>query len=192
MVFSLFFCFTFPSFFRFVFSSFLDWFFKYFSILFRPKIEKTSIQKVIFFFWSLSSPSLVDFGYHFGVPTLRHSLFWASWAALWRCLALSWAILRDLLRFFDPLGSIFRRFCSSRLHFGTIFDQIWLPFSDLGVPFSIILRSFVVRSFFFVVFVFVFCCFFFRLFVRLFVSFSFVRLLGCCFVSLARRTARSD
>ena len=64
----------------------------------------------------------IDFGLHFGTPAVRHSPGWASWAALWRCLALSWAILRDLLRVFASLGSIS----------GTIFDQIWLRFCHMG------------------------------------------------------------
>ena len=75
----------------------------------RPK----SMKKIINFFSLIFSPILVDFGSHFGPPALRHSPFWASWAAPWRYLALSWAILRDLLRFFTPLGSIFDPCCSS-------------------------------------------------------------------------------
>ena len=89
----------------------------------------------------------------FWVPFWGASPVWASWPAPWRCLALSWAILRDLLRFFASLGSIFYPFRQSWLNFGTIFDKIWPPFFDLKLHFSMILGSFVVRSWFCIVFV---------------------------------------
>ena len=78
------------------------------------------------------SPILVDFGFHFGPPAFRDSPCWASWAPLWRHLALSWAILRDLLRVFAPLGSIFGLFCSSWLHFWSI----WLLLAQFFAQFS--------------------------------------------------------
>ena len=83
-------------------------------------------------FKHLFSPILVDLGLHFGPPAFRDRTSWASWAALWNCKALSWAILRDLLQVlvvlapflvhFGPLGSIL----------GAIFDQIWFQFCRLG------------------------------------------------------------
>ena len=76
-------------------------------------------------------------------------------------------LLAPFLVHFAPLGPIF----------GTIFDQIWLEFSDSGVHFSMILGSLVVRcvSVFCLLncrFVFVFCCLFVRGLVGLLADFS--------------------
>ena len=86
----------------------------------EKRLKKTSI------FQSIFSSILVDFGLHFGTPEFRDSLVWATMAALGSCLALSWVILRALIRFLPPLGSIVDRFLiESGLHFlilGTIFQ----------------------------------------------------------------------
>ena len=94
------------------------------------------------------SSILVDFGLHFGTPAVRDSLVWATMAALGSCLALSWVILRALIRFLPPLGSIFDRFLiESGLHFlilGTIFQWFWESF----VVGSSFLLSFLISVFF--------------------------------------------
>ena len=134
------------------------------------------------------SSILKDLGFHIGGPTLRHSPVWPS-RALRRCLGLSCAIcfeflllLAPFLVHFAPLGSIFGACCPSWLHFGTIFDQIWPPFSDMGVHFSMILGSFVVLSCFFCCFR--FCFFVVSSFVSLCVSFFLFRSFVCGFVAL--------